>query len=97
MEGLTYAGVAALTDAWVCVRRPWLAEPRGRTIGAEGCSWGCSPRAWWCVLGVPSLLLAPFEGRAPLAGGEVSGVGLCSVSRTYLVIEDCVFLQVTGV
>ena len=49
------------------------------------------------MLAVPGLLLGVFEGRAPSAGGEVSGVGLCSVSGTYLVIEDCVLLQVTEV
>jgi len=42
-------------------------------------------------------LLGPFEECASSAGGEVSGVGLRSVSRTYFVIEDCVLLQVTEV
>ena len=34
-EGLTCAGVAALMGVWVCVRWPWLAEPRGCAARAE--------------------------------------------------------------
>ena len=35
VEDLTYAGVAALTDARVRRWWSWPAGPRGRTIGAE--------------------------------------------------------------
>jgi len=37
------------------------------------------------------------RGVGPRLVGEVSGAGLRSVSGTYLLIEDCVLLQVTEV
>ena len=88
---------AALADAWVCVRRPWLAEPRGCAARAEDCSWGVVRGSSGVSSACRACCMLRSRGVGPRLVGEGSGAGLRSVSGTYLLIEDCVLLQVTEV
>ena len=96
-KDLTGAGVATLMGAWVSVRWPWLAAPRGCAARLRAAPGGAVRGPDGASSACRACCMLRSRGVGPRLVGEVSGAGLRSVSGTYLLIEDCVLLQVTEV